>query len=187
MGLTYLKRLRMHTSIPAQAALPRLPSGYRWAPWTPDLLEAHARVKHQSFLEEMDAAIFPCLATLEGCRDLMVAITGREGFVPGATWLIERVSVDGPATPCGTIQGVRVGPREGGIQNVGVTPVHRGRGLGAALVGAALVGFQQAGLTRACLEVTAQNDVAVRLYRRLGFQSAKVHYRPLRPEPLAAR
>ena len=53
------------------------------------------------------------------------------------------------------------------IQNVGVAPAWRGRGLGAALVLQSLHGFARSGLGKALLEVTGGNDAALRLYRRL--------------------
>jgi ribosomal protein S18 acetylase RimI-like enzyme len=40
-----------------------------------------------------------------------------------------------------------------------------------------LAGFQEAGLRRAFLEVTAQNEGAIRLYRRLGFFKARTVYK----------
>jgi len=65
----------------------------------------------------------------------------------------------------------------GAIQNLGITPPHRGRGLGRALLLQALHGFRRAGLGRAFLEVTAQNEGAIRLYRRLGFRCRKTLYK----------
>jgi ribosomal protein S18 acetylase RimI-like enzyme len=65
----------------------------------------------------------------------------------------------------------------GSIQNVGVTPAHRGQGLGTVLLWHSLNGFRQAGIPRVFLEVTAQNSGACRLYRRLGFQQTKVVYK----------
>ena len=41
----------------------------------------------------------------------------------------------------------------------------------------ALDGFRSVGLERAGLEVTAQNDGAVRLYQRLGFRRRKTLYK----------
>jgi hypothetical protein len=65
----------------------------------------------------------------------------------------------------------------GAIQNLGVIPAHRGRGLGALLMDRALCGFRQAGLTRAFLEVTADNQGAIRLYERLGFSVVKTVFK----------
>jgi len=58
-----------------------------------------------------------------------------------------------------------------------VIPSHRGIGLGRALVHRTLAGFQEAGLRRAYLEVTAENNAAVQLYRSLGFRRAKTLYK----------
>jgi ribosomal protein S18 acetylase RimI-like enzyme len=107
-----------------------------------------------------------------GCYQLMTEIRRRPGFVPEATWLIGC-----PSGYCGTVQGVRERTGVGAIQNLGVVPAIRGRGLGTALLLQALVGFYRTGLGLAILEVTAQNDAAVRLYRRLGFRCRKTIYK----------
>ena len=60
---------------------------------------------------------------------------------------------------------------------MGSFPAHRGRGLGAALMLQALHGFRTACLPGVMLEVTAQNEAAVRLYRRLGFRCRKTVYK----------
>jgi ribosomal protein S18 acetylase RimI-like enzyme len=65
----------------------------------------------------------------------------------------------------------------GAIQNIGVTPKHRGLGLGTVLLWHALAGFRQAGIERVFLEVTAQNSGACRLYERLGFRRIKIVYK----------
>jgi ribosomal protein S18 acetylase RimI-like enzyme len=75
------------------------------------------------------------------------------------------------------VQGIRDGKGAGSIQNLGIVPEHRGRGLGTCLLYAALDGFRRAGLRRACLEVTAQNADAIRLYRRHGFRRARTVYK----------
>jgi ribosomal protein S18 acetylase RimI-like enzyme len=49
--------------------------------------------------------------------------------------------------------------------------------LGRALLLKALHGFRQTSLHRAFLEVTAQNDSAIRLYRQLGFRCKKTIYK----------
>ncbi len=71
----------------------------------------------------------------------------------------------------------------GAIQNVGVAPPWRGRGIGEALVLQALHGFRRAGLARGLLEVTAQNEIAQRLYRRLGFRRTRTLYKAV-PETM---
>jgi ribosomal protein S18 acetylase RimI-like enzyme len=102
----------------------------------------------------------------------MREIRRKAGFLPSATWLIAC-----PEGYVGTVQGVTDYGPIGAIQNLGVVPSYRGIGLGRALVYRALVGFQISGLQRAYLEVTAENNAAVALYRSLGFRRAKTLYK----------
>ena len=108
----------------------------------------------------------------------MTEIADRNGFLPAATWLIQYWPPKARRPEvCGTIQGVCEGEGIGAIQNVGVIPEHRGRGLGVALVWHALNGFRLASQKKVFLEVTAQNTGAVRLYQRLGFRKVKTVYK----------
>jgi ribosomal protein S18 acetylase RimI-like enzyme len=170
--VSYFKRFRMEIDLLDPLPEPSLPAGYSWVPWCESLLETHADVKFCSFLDEVDTLVFPSLGSRLGCLYLMREIARKPGFHPQATWLI--TSPDGH---CGTVQGVRERYGLGAIQNLGVTPQNRGRGLGGALLLKALHGFRQWGLQRAFLEVTAQNDGAIRLYRRLGFRCRKTIYK----------
>ena len=179
MGLTYFKRYRMEIALRGPLfEPPALPSTYRLTPWCDALLESHAEAKYQSFCFEIDANVFPCLGDREGCHRLMREIANREGFLGDATWLLEYWCEESDQVEhCGTIQGVRDSQGFGAVQNLGITPEHRGRGLGTHLLHRALVGFQQSGLKQAFLEVTAQNLGAVRLYERLGFRRIKTVYK----------
>ena len=179
MGLTYFKRYRLE--IPLTGALfdcPSLPAGYSLIAWQPSLLDSHGDTKFRSFCYEIDANVFPCLGDRDGCRRLMDEITRRENFVREATWLLAYQG-PGQSTPeyCGTIQGLRDSQGYGAVQNLGVTPMHRSRGLGTALLRQGLNGFRSAGLRRAYLEVTAQNTGAIRLYLALGFRRVKTVYK----------
>jgi len=184
--ITYFKRYRMEFDLTRQLPRYDLPAGYSLLPWDDQLLDAHAETKYQCFRSEIDANVFPCLGDREGCRRLMNEITRREGFIQGSTWLLHYVpptqlpknpDEEAPGEFCGTIQGIADPDNFGSIQNLGVTQAHRGRGLGTGLLYQALLGFRQAGLRRATLEVTAQNIGAVRLYQRLGFRNVKTVYK----------
>lgn len=177
MSLTYFKRYRMEIDLAAAPALPPLPASYRLTPWHPKLVELHAEVKYQSFCFELDANVFPCLGDREGCRRLMRDIARRDNFLPAATWLLEHGAAEEMGEACGTVQGVVDRSGLGAIQNLGVTPGHRGLGLGTHLLLSALSGFREQGLRRAYLEVTAQNLGALRLYERLGFSRVKTVYK----------
>lgn len=181
MGLTYFRRYRMEMTL---ENLGRLrddglwrDDGYRFVPFEEDLIREHAQAKFQSFRSEMDAHIFPCLARRDGCLRLMREIADRTTFVPSATWLLRyQDRPGGRPMPVGTIQGLQH-DEWGSIQNLGVMPEHRGRGLGAALLMRAAVGFRSAGMTKMHLEVTTDNTSAIRLYERVGFRRARVVYK----------
>jgi GNAT superfamily N-acetyltransferase len=179
MGVTYFKRYRMEIELNGPLFQPPgLPAGYVLVPWDASLLDAHAEAKYRSFCLEVDANVFPCLGDRGGCVRLMREIARREGFLTEATWLLASHGVpDGSVEYCGTVQGVRDSKDDGAVQNLGITPVHRGRGLGTLLLHRALCGFRRVGLRRAYLEVTAQNSGAIRLYRRLGFRRIKTVYK----------
>ena len=179
MALAYFKRYRMEFQLSGfRVPKPTLPADYHLVGWHPKLLEIHADTKFRSFRHELDSDVFPCLGDAVGCNRLMTEISERDGFLPGSTWLLMyqpsgQVQVD----YCGTVQGIRDQSAMGSIQNLGITPAHRGKGLGTSLLYFALAGFKQVGLNRAFLEVTAKNADAVRLYRRIGFRRTKTVYK----------
>jgi ribosomal protein S18 acetylase RimI-like enzyme len=172
MAITYYKRFRMEVDLDGSLSPPVLPRLFRWVPWSESLIDQHAEIKYLSFRDEIDAMVFPCLGDRQGCQRLMREIRRKPGFLPVATWLIA-----GPEGYCATVQGVMDRGPIGAIQNVGVIPSRRGLGLGRALIRQALEGFYQSGLRRAYLEVTAENDTAIRLYREVGFRRAKTLYK----------
>jgi ribosomal protein S18 acetylase RimI-like enzyme len=179
MALTYFKRYRMEIDLAGRDfSRPSLPEGYRLFPWDRSLMEIHAEVKYLSFRDEIDANVFPCFSELGGCQRLMGEIVRKEGFLPEATWLVACDSGDSSRLEyCGTIQGLRDRSGMGAVQNLGITPAHRGRNLGTHLLHRALDGFRRVGLSRVYLEVTADNEGAIRLYHRLGFVAVKTVYK----------
>ena len=177
MESTYFKRFRMEASLAAARPLREPPPGYRLVPWNEAILDVHARTKYRAFRDEIDVLVFPCLASLDGCRRLMREIRNKAGFLAEATWLVARGRSPVDLEWCGTIQGVVDRGGAGMIQNVGIVPGHRGLGLGTCLIAHALTGFRTHGLRAASLEVTADNSRAVRLYQRLGFRRTRTIYK----------
>ena len=179
MSYVYFKRYRMEIDLcEALPPPPVLPEGYRLVRWRRALLREHADAKFRSFRAEIDANVFPCLGDFNGCMRLMGEIASKPGFLETATWLAQyRAPGEAEYEPVGTIQGIRDATGFGSIQNIGVVPEHRGIGLGAVMLDHALTGFQEDGLRRAYLEVTARNHGAVRLYHRYGFHKVKTLYK----------
>ncbi len=178
MGLTYFKRFRMEFDLSRPSPdTPVVPAGYELLPYSSELLREHATAKFLSFRSELDANVFPCLGRRDGCLRLMREITSRSGFVPEATWLCRfREPSSGRAEPVGTIQGLQI-EGWGAVQNLGIDPEHRGKGLGSILLTRAIDGFRSVGLRRMHLEVTTDNTAAIRLYERMGFKTAQVVYK----------
>ena len=184
MDLAYFKRFRMEIKLVGRDLTPPpLPVGIRLVPWQQSLLDAFSQAKYLSFRGELDAGVFPCLAEFDGCRRLMAEIVRKPGFLPAATWLMVHTPDGSPQpTYCGTVQGIFDKARIGAIQNLGILPEYRNAGLGATLLLQALSGFQQAGAQRVYLEVTAQNQHAIRLYRRIGFVTVRIVYKAVEAE-----
>jgi len=185
MNLQYVKRFRMEFDLRRWRPAPlELPADYQLIAWHASLATAHAQAKYFSFRGELDAQVFPCLGEIDGCLRLMREIEAKQGFLPEATWLIRYVGA-GPAKEeyCGTIQAIRTHRGKANVQNIGIVPEHRGRGLGSALIQAALTGIHQLGIGRLGLEVTADNQGAVRLYQRLGFRRVRTLYKSVELAP----
>ncbi len=179
MVLTYFKRYRMEIDLHhCDCSVSRVPEGFMLVPWCKSLLEQHAEVKYRSFRNEIDANVFPCLGELAGCRRLMREITRKKGFLERATWLAVTETRDiRNRVNCGTIQGIRDQAGIGAVQNLGIIPDFRDRGLGSCLLLRALQGFRESGVGRVYLEVTAENEGAIRLYQRLGFRTVKTVFK----------
>jgi ribosomal protein S18 acetylase RimI-like enzyme len=173
--ISYVKRYKMEVDL-RDLPEPTPPAGFQWVCWSKGVLPLHAEVMSQSFQDEIDGRVFPCLGDRDGCYRLMHEITRSLNFIPESTWLLTTGS-----EPCGTIQGMRERSGLGAIQNVGVLPAYRGMGVGSALLLQALRGFQRMGLRRAILEVTAENERAIQLYWRLGFRRTKTIYKAVSP------
>lgn len=141
-----------------------------WLPWHSKLIGGHAQAKWESFRHEMDGSVFACLADREGCRQLMRDLAGRTDFVPEATWLAIFRDEQGNEQPLATIQGLLANHGYGSIQNIGVIPSWRGRGLGKELLRRCLSGYRDNGCRSVSLEVTTHNFAAIRLYESVGFR-----------------
>ncbi len=181
MSVTWFKRYRMQIDLKRAVPLEIMQHDrYQFLPWNIDLIAEHAEAKYLSFCDELDAHVFPCLGNVDACHKLMTEISCRQGFVPQATWLLVFTDpFSGHSENCGTVQGIRENLREGSIQNLGIAPEHRGFGLGTSLLIHALKGFQRAGIQHVNLEVTAHNEGALKLYKRLGFSIRKIVYKSI--------
>jgi ribosomal protein S18 acetylase RimI-like enzyme len=195
MEITPIKRLRMEIDLVERDCTP-LPAAqhYRFLPWHNFLLDSFTTAHYLSFRDSSDLRVFPDMAQYDGCRRLMTLIANHPGFEPNATWLAisrsdltgddsRRIGRNGRTTPsrehflcCGMIQSMVDASGFGAIQNLGVAPEHRCRGLATRLIQYALFALSRKGLRRAYLEVSVDNVAAIRLYDGLGFIPTQINY-----------
>lgn len=71
----------------------------------------------------------------------------------------------------GLCHGLRHEGSEGLINSVVIRPERRGKGIGASLAAATIGALRESGCTTVTLNVTADNERAIHLYRRLGFET----------------
>jgi mycothiol synthase len=132
---------------------PAWPPGTRLTEWAPDVAARFHTVYDAAFRERLGYPGWPA-------ADWIAAV--REDDTFRAEWSL-LAELDGLGDAGLVTAGL------GWIDQVGVVPAARGRGLGGALVLAALGRMQAAGETEAWLNVNVDNP-ARRLYERLGFR-----------------
>ncbi|MGL4595602.1 MAG: GNAT family N-acetyltransferase [Thermoguttaceae bacterium] len=154
-----------------------MPPNCWMASWNINDLPIHSEILYKSFRNDVDALVFPTFQNHGRCTQLMEAVSSCSTFLPEASCLIAHGDPDGLFEYVAGIQGHMFDKKIGGIQNVAVLPEYRRRGIGLALVLCALRGFQQAGIKRVTLEATAENNPALKLYHKIGFQVERIYFR----------
>src|SRR5581483_927704 len=129
-----------------------------------------------------DAAAIPALdaAAFEGqpgyvpesLASFVAEHLASHGFDPALSLIAERLpSAARAPVPIGfLIARRRAREQTGYVDILAVTPAEQGRGVGSALLGAAIAGFARAGLAAVELIVSSRNPDALRLYQRHGLR-----------------
>jgi ribosomal protein S18 acetylase RimI-like enzyme len=147
------------------------PHAWRLRPVRREDLAAAGNIIHRSHQGSLDAALNLTYATPAFCRGFVETLVLRSGcgrFDQQASFLAE-----GPDGALGVLLASHLSRTNGHICQVSVLPTGQGRGVGAALMAAALGAFRRQGLETASLSVTLDNHRAYRLYQRLGFRLRK--------------
>jgi ribosomal-protein-alanine N-acetyltransferase len=100
-------------------------------------------------------------------------------------WYVVAVSEPGNGALLG-YAGLLVPGPEADVQTVAVAPAARRRGLGGVLVDALIAQASDRGSTSLLLEVRADNQPAVALYRSRGFEQIAIRRRYYQPEDVDA-
>lgn len=159
--------MRRDLALPLPPSEAPLPPGVTLRPLRREDLAIAAEIVFRSHVGSLDAALNLTYSTPATCRafvDTLVVRSGCGRFDPEAS----RLAL-GPWGPIGVLIASRLSRANGHVCQVSVAPEAQGRGLGAALVTAALRAFCVQGLASATLSVTVANARAHRLYELLGF------------------
>ncbi len=165
----------------------KVPLGFEMTPWSTGLLESHGTAIYESFKDSIDSQLFITFTQKTRCIGFMKDLVSRSNFLPSTTWLLRErtgntcarmLHLSNGYNLAGTIQGVIKPGFIGGIQNVGILPSYRGQHLSKLLINYSLWGYQRAGLKIVELEVTAENEVAICLYKKMGFRICQVLEKP---------
>ncbi len=133
-----------------------------------DDLASAASVIYRSHQGSLDAALNMTYATPAYCRGFVETLVLRAGcgrFDPQASFLAE----NGQGV-VGVLLASQLSASNGHVCQVSVAPEAQSRGIGTALLTAALEAFRGEALATASLSVTVGNHSAYRLYERLGFR-----------------
>jgi ribosomal protein S18 acetylase RimI-like enzyme len=148
--------------------LPAPADHWRLLPLARSHIPEVARLVFESHSGSADAVLNSVYLSAERTRNFVDTLVLHDGcgrFMPEAS-----LTAFGPEGLAGVVLCSRVSQHNGHLCQVSVLPRSQGRGLGRALVVAALAQLRRSGLKSASLSVTAGNDRAMRLYASLGFR-----------------
>jgi ribosomal protein S18 acetylase RimI-like enzyme len=150
---------------PAEVVVAAPPAGYHLVPWQAEHLQGAARVFQMLPRDPLEALLWPALETDAGRRELLAQLAHPCASFIAAFGAGEALEVVGYV-----LAGVASDGR-GRIGELGVAPAHQRRGLGRALLTAAVRSLAAAGAREVQLTVWAGNAPAQALYRSLGFEA----------------
>jgi len=163
-GFAELQVEKMVLTRPLAVERPALPAGYRLAAWRPEDAEPVAYLFQALERHPLERLLWPHLATPAGARELVDMLT--QGDAAASFVIVEERA--GAEALAGYVLAQRMRSGEGHIGELGVEPRHARRGLGRALVQAAVAAL--AGAPAIWLTVSAGNVAARGLYEKLGFE-----------------
>lgn len=157
---------------------PALPEGRPRRPmyiekWSEHYHDAAAQLIAAAYSGHVDSRINDQYRSANGARRFLYNIVQYPGcgafYRPASFAAFDGVT----GRLCGISLASMVAPMCGHITQICVAPSVRGTGIGYALLRQSLTMFQEAGCRSVSLTVTAANEDAVALYRRIGFVVAR--------------
>ncbi|HSZ64210.1 MAG TPA: GNAT family N-acetyltransferase [Terriglobales bacterium] len=153
---------------------PAFPAQFEIRPWAEAEYQSAAALITAAYRGHVDSEINDQYRTLTGSLRFLnniVRFPGCGTFDPQASFVVhERKS----RTLVGLILCSQVRPDVGHITQVCVLPEYRSAGLGEVMMAAATRNLRGRGFRFISLTVTEANDRAIALYKRIGFEEARV-------------
>jgi len=141
--------------------------------WSDHYTEPAAQLIAAAYAGHIDGRINDQYRSAGGARRFLYNIVQYPGcgtFYRPASWAAFEAST---GRICGISLASMVAPECGHITQICVSPSVRGKGVGHALLRASLLTFREHGCRSGSLTVTAANEEAVELYKRVGFVIAR--------------
>jgi len=139
--------------------------------WAENLQDETARLIAHSYQGHIDSLINDQYRSAGGARRFLMNIVQYPGC--GTFFAPASYAASSDGSLCGVSLASLVAADAGHITQVCVAPSRRGTGLGYELMRRSLVTLAAHGCRTVSLTVTAANDSAIRLYKRMGFVSRR--------------
>jgi ribosomal protein S18 acetylase RimI-like enzyme len=154
--------------------VPVLAPQFEMRPWSEQEYQSAAAVITAAYRVHVDAEINDQYRTLSGALRFLnniVRFPGCGSFDPRGSFVIHDRRTH---MLIGLILCSQVRPDVGHITQICVLPEYRSAGLGEAMLAASTRSLRERGFQFISLTVTEANDRAIALYKRIGFESARV-------------
>lgn len=149
------------------------PAGTAFAPWTESWHEEAARLIAIAYKGHIDSRINDQYRSQAGARRFLINIVQYPGcgaFLAPASFVAWDRS---QRTLCGIALASMVAEEVGHITQICVAPSYQGKGIGYELLRRSLIAMAAQDCRSVSLTVTSANDMAMRLYERMGFRNRR--------------
>lgn len=148
-------------------------AGMRLTRWNDRYFEPCTKLIYLAYANHVDGDINDQYRSRAGALRFLkniILLPGCGHFVPGASFVLHEAGSD---ELVGAVLTSEVSSGVGHTTQICVLPGYQGHGIGQMLMQTAIDALQSMKFRELTLTVTSENDVAVRLYERLGFRTIR--------------
>lgn len=156
-------------------------SGYRVARWERRFFFPAAEVIHDAYRGSPDCQLCHDYQSRQGCIRLLRNLVENPGC-GSFTSATSYIGFDTAGRVCAVLVSSKIGPATGMVAQISVRKDCQRKGLGSLLLRTYFKKAKKSGLKRVSLSVSEENQGALQLYLRLGFQKTKDFHAFVRDE-----